>query len=485
MRKSQPAICRAASDYYRCPEEFAEIEVSAGIDPTQGFFHFRHDVVCHGRCGAGHVASRVNGKMLDAWHETRAKGAVAVLPFDPDEVAENLRRERYAPLIGSQGVRGAVLRSCRDVYYRCRWFIPAGVRHYLKKIYLSDWETIAFPRWPVDTTVDLLLEHFVELCLTTRQATEVPFIWFWPSGYDACAIMTHDVEALAGYEFIGTLMDMDEAAGLQASFQIVPEERYTVNHARLREIRARGFELNVHDLNHDGRLFDDRGEFVKRAKEISKYRLEYGSAGFRSGVMQRNQDWYDNLDFEYDMSVPNIGHLDAQHGGCCTVMPYFIGNILELPLTTLQDYFLFYILKERSIELWTQQVEIIKQRHGLISFLVHPDYVIPQHNRAIFQSLLGYLSALRATGEVWFALPGEVNRWWRQRSKMRLVQHGTGWKIEGEGSERARVAYAYLEEGKVFYRVNRGHSIGKSFEEVHGERVYRTPEDADYESSNA
>jgi len=45
-----------------------------------------------------------------------------------------------------------------------------------------------------------------------------------------------------------------------------------------------------------------------------------------------------------NMSVPNVGHLDAQLGGCCTVMPFYIGDILELPLTTTQDYSLFNIL---------------------------------------------------------------------------------------------------------------------------------------------
>jgi hypothetical protein len=40
------------------------------------------------------------------------------------------------------------------------------------------------------------------------------------------------------------------------------------------------------------------------------------------------------------MSVPNVGHLEVQRGGC-TVMPYFIGRIVELPVTTSQDYSVF------------------------------------------------------------------------------------------------------------------------------------------------
>ena len=60
--------------------------------------------------------------------------------------------------------------------------------------------------------------------------------------------------------------------------------------------------------------------------------------------MYREQQWFDAFEFSYDMSVPNVAHLEPQRGGCCTVMPYFVGDILELPLTTTQDYSLFHIL---------------------------------------------------------------------------------------------------------------------------------------------
>ena len=68
------------------------------------------------------------------------------------------------------------------------------------------------------------------------------------------------------------------------------------------------------------------------------------------------------------MSIPNTARLDPQRGGCCTVMPYFIGNILELPLTTSQDYMLFNLLGEESIELWKEQTNAIWARNGLVQF---------------------------------------------------------------------------------------------------------------------
>jgi hypothetical protein len=85
--------------------------------------------------------------------------------------------------------------------------------------------------------------------------------------------------------------------------------------------------------------------------------------------MYRNHDWYDVFEFSYDMSVPNVAHLDPMRGGCCTVMPYFVGKIVELPVTTAQDYTLFHILHDYSIDLWKQQLALVSGKNGLMSFM--------------------------------------------------------------------------------------------------------------------
>ncbi|MGA7448007.1 MAG: hypothetical protein WBW83_14485, partial [Terriglobales bacterium] len=64
-----------------------------------------------------------------------------------------------------------------------------------------------------------------------------------------------------------------------------------------------------------------------------------------------------------------------------------------------------------------------------------------------------YLARLRQEKEVWITTPGEVNRWWRQRAEMRLVEDGDGWQIEGAGKERARIAYASAKEGRLVITV--------------------------------
>jgi hypothetical protein len=289
------------------------------------------------------------------------------------------------------------------------------------------------------------------LSLEAKGIERVPFVWFWPAGARGCLTMTHDVETAAGRDVCAELMDLDDTFGIKASFQIVPEKRYAVPASLLDSIRKRGFEIGVQDLNHDGRLFDSREEFRRRAQVINRYGREYGARGFRAGVLYRKPEWYDALDFSFDMSIPNVAHLDPQRGGCCTVMPYFIGNILELPVTTVQDYTLFHLLNQRSIDLWKTQVELILEKNGLASFIVHPDYVIERAPMRVYEELLGYLRELRARENVWFALPSEIDRWWRARSKMSVVQDGESFRIEGEGAERAVLAFATNVDGRLVY----------------------------------
>ncbi len=281
----------------------------------------------------------------------------------------------------------------------------------------------------------------------------VPFIWFWPKGAASCLIMTHDVETSAGRDFTPLLMDLDDSYGIKASFQVIPEKGYKISDQYVSEIRRRGFEFNIHDLNHDGRLYREKQEFRRRAARINGYVRSYGARGFRAGSMDRIQDWYDAFDFSYDMSVPNVAHLEPMRGGCCTVMPYFVGNIVELPVTLVEDYSLFHILNDYSIDLWKQQLALIGAEHGLMSFIVHPDYVIERRARRTYESLLDYLRQTIARESIWAALPGDVDLWWRARSQLSLATRENVWEITGPERERAQLAYATLDGGRLIYEL--------------------------------
>jgi hypothetical protein len=395
-------------------------------------------------------AAHVTDALPDVADALRFADGAPQLPFDFTEVVTNLRQERYRRNGYSFLERTTSADATQRLYYLIRPLLGVSLRKHLQKVRLRGWENIAFPQWPVDVSVERLMENAMA-ALLNGHGQPVPFIWFWPDGASACGMLTHDVEGQTGIDLCETLMDLDDAYGIKSAFQLVPEGKEQAWHQTAARLRPRGFEVNLHDLNHDGLLFAERREFLNRAARINHYAREFGCQGFRSGVMYREQSWFDAFEFAYDMSVPNTAHLEPQRGGCCTVMPYFVGDILELPLTTVQDYTLFHILSDYSTTLWKQQIEIIRQKHGLISVITHPDYLTGEPQRKVYRELLKHLADLRDRSGVWMALPGELNTWWRNRHQMTLVAEGDGWRIEGPDSDRARVAYARLDRGRVVY----------------------------------
>lgn len=66
-------------------------------------------------------------------------------------------------------------------------------------------------------------------------------------------------------------------------------------------------------------------------------------------------------------------------------MRYFVGNLLELPVTATQDYTLFHTPGLQH-ELWKRQIELIMEKHGLLSFIVHPDYATIARGRSMRNS---------------------------------------------------------------------------------------------------
>lgn len=444
-------------DYYRCPEQFAGFFQLGPLCEKTGFFRFDEEI-CYGRCAAGNPAATPTENLFDCDAMIETRDGVSYLPFDPNELVDNLRLEKYAAGYADHDNLALFNALVRRAYYLLRPALHVAVRKRLQRLHLWKWNKVAFPRWPLDCTVDRIMEKLLVLASQANRAEAIPFIWFWPDAMSSAAIVTHDVETKSGRDFCDRLMDIDESFGVRSSFQIVPEVRYAVPSSLLEGIRNRGFEVNVHDLNHDGHLFQNQEEFLRRVAKINHYLEAYGACGFRAAVMYRNQEWYEALEAAYDMSVPNAAHLDPQRGGCCTVMPYFIGNLVELPVTTTQDYGLFNILGRYDIELWKEQIDLVKAKHGLISFIVHPDYVIENRARTTYVNLLQYLANLRSDERVWLALPRDVNHWWRQRSQMQLVRRGQEWAIEGPGKERASVAFAYVDGGRLTYRIENGRS---------------------------
>ena len=451
----------ALVDFYRCPEELGTFSSPEELSPQPGYFSFGPAAVCYGQSAVS-SPTKLNGVRLpDLTGYAAYQGPNLRLPFNVSTIVDNLRLERY-PHMGTRSLLSS--EGVRRVYYSVRPLLPAAFRKTLQKLYLRDWNKLPFPTWPVDTSVDQILERILLLSMRAKEVKTVPFIWFWPDGAASSAVVTHDVETNAGVDFISRLIDVDDASNIKTAFQLVPQERYEVPRALLDGIRERQCEVNVHGLNHDGNVFRDRKTFLKHVRLINRYVQDYGAQGFRSACMYRNADWYEDLNISYDMSVPNVAHLEPQRGGCCTVFPYFIGRILELPLTTVQDYSLFHILGDYSIDLWKRQIDLVMEKHGMLSFITHPDYLVDERALSVYKALLAYLSQLRSEQNVWIARPGDVNRWWRERSSMKLVVEEGKWRIKGPGRERARIGFACIENDHIEYKVEKSYEASARHE---------------------
>src|SRR5579862_2114983 len=188
------------------------------------------------------------------------------LPFDLQDAINSLRYERYVDL---RQPNNLLRRIARRLYYMFRPAMGVGFRKHLQREYLRGWQEISFPHWPVDRTVECILEYLVMLSLDLGGESEMPFTWFWPDGRSACLILTHDIETERGRDFAEELADIDGSFGMKSSFQIVPEGRYEIPCTFLNALRSRGCELNLHGLNHDGDLFNDRARFLRQVKEIN------------------------------------------------------------------------------------------------------------------------------------------------------------------------------------------------------------------------
>lgn len=435
--------CHFLDRYFR-PAVMLRAHSAEGADTAPSGFFGYNGLTLHGPC-------------IGARPELPVTAAIEVaispddpLPFDLDGVTDSLRLERYAKN-GADSSDGFVRSFARKSYYLLRPLFPVTFRKHLQKRYLGDWRSLTFPSWPVDFTVDRLARQMLGRAMVDAGLDKLQFIWFWPDGYNAGLLMTHDVETANGRDYCLELVRRGRDHGLHPSLQIIPEVRYQVADQLLADWRDLGAEINVHGLNHDGRLFDSSQEFSRRAPLINAHARRLGARGFRSPILYRNPDWLHQLDFEFDMSFPNVAHLDPQRGGCCTVLPYFIGNMVELPLTTIQDYSLFHILGEYSCDIWKDQLSKIVAENGLVTFNVHPDYVSDYRATKVFDELLHHLAEAIGSDHLWSARPSEVSDWWRARSAMRITRVNGMPEVVGPGSERARIATAHLNSGQVTY----------------------------------
>jgi glycosyltransferase involved in cell wall biosynthesis len=259
----------------------------------------------------------------------------------------------------------------------------------------------------------------------------------WPDGKAFAVVLTHDVEGQAGLDNCRRLMELEQEMGFRSSFNFIPEGDYRVPAALRQELSQNGFEVGVHDLKHDGRLYRSRRAFSRNAAQINRYLQEWKAAGFRSGFMLHNLNWLHELDISYDMSTFDTDPFEPQPEGCHTIFPFWIARprdgdfspsyqngsqgYVELPYTLPQDSTVYLLLGEETANIWLRKSVWVAQHGGMVLLNIHPDYIDFDEDRhtatkypaSRVREFLGFLRD-RNDGNFWNACPAEVATWYKE-----------------------------------------------------------------------
>src|SRR5438270_2455690 len=300
------------------------------------------------------------------------------------------------------------------IYYQLKPFIPRALRTAVRRRIALRLEARVQDVWPI-----------------MPGSEQTPPGWLgWPDGKKFALVLTHDVEGPVGLRRCRRLAKLESELGFRSCFNFIPAGEYAVPPELREELTSDGFEVGVHDLHHDGRLYRTWRGFVGKARQINEYLADWNAEGFRSGFMLHKLDWLHELAIRYDMSTFDTDPFEPQPEGWHTIFPFFVPisdtdhgdssqrrrGYVELPYTLPQDSTLFLLLRERSIDIWIRKLDWIAANGGMALVNVHPDYLRfdyePKSNRtypvAFYQEFLHYLRRRYGSG-FWQPLPRELS----------------------------------------------------------------------------
>lgn len=347
-----------------------------------------------------------------AW-ETAVLGATAELPR-ACRPADG-RTETLLALTLGEGQFGPGhwrLSTGKRLYYMVKPAVPRAMTRPLRRVYGGLRRGSEQLGWPIEAAYVRFQLAVVQHLLEAIAADSLPCIGFWPDGHSYAFVLTHDIETAEGQAHVPEVADLDASFGFRSSFNFVPE-RYRVDRGLVEDLKARGFEVGVHGLKHDGRDFWSETEFRRRAEHINRHLRELGAVGFRAPLTLRNPEWMQALEIEYDSSFFDTDPYEPIAGGTMSIWPFQLGRFIELPYTLTQDYTLASVLSELTPRLWLEKVGFIREHHGLALLNTHPDYLREPATWRIYSQFLRVMSE---RGDHYHALPQEISRWWRARS---------------------------------------------------------------------
>ena len=298
------------------------------------------------------------------------------------------------------------------LYYQLKPFIPRSFQVLIRSAIALRMRPSYAQVWPID-----------------ERANHKPQGWSgWPGQKQFAFVLLHDVDTEVGHDKCRRLMELDREMGFRSLFSFVPE-RYQVSPALRQDLVSNGFEVGVHGLKHDGKLFLSREKFLRQAQAINKYLKEWSAVGFVSPSMHRNLDWMHEINIEYDASTFDTDPFEPQPDGIHTIFPFMVpghngrSGFVELPYTLPQDFTLFILMQEKSIAIWKQKLDWIVKNGGMALVITHPDYMnmgagkcgMEEYASELYMEFLQYVKSEYKT-QYWNPLPRELAQFWKVRS---------------------------------------------------------------------
>lgn len=360
------------------------------------------------------------------------------------------------------------------VYYLLKPVLPWRLRLALRRARAERRRRVFADVWPIDP-----------------RAGQTPPGWpGWPDGKRFALVITHDVESPKGLARAEQLMNLEARNGFHSCFNFVPEGEYRVSDDTRKALAAAGFEVGIHGLEHDGKLYSSKATFASKAARIVEYKRRWNASGFRSPLMQHRLDWLHALGMDYDSSTFDTDPFEPEADGTATIFPFWVpgpngGGYVELPYTLIQDFNLFGVLREDEIEIWKRKADWVVEHGGMVLLNTHPDYMCfagkpsrDEYPVSRYEDFLRYMRE-KYEGEYWAALPRDVARYYRKA--LPAAARNTRKKI-------CMVAYSPYESDNRVRRyaetlAKRGDQVdiialsrdpsSPAIEEIDGVRVYR------------
>ena len=271
--------------------------------------------------------------------------------------------------------------------------------------------------------INLRLPSYRNIWPIDPQSAKPPEGWSgWPDGKKFALVITHDVDTQKGHDNCHLLAELEERLGFRSSFNFVAED-YQISNELINSLKAKGFEIGSHSIHHTN-PFKSEKHFQENAIKINHYLKKWNAVGFRSPSMYHHLEMIHNLNIEYDASTFDTDPFEPQPDGVGTIFPFWVsGNnnqkgYVELPYTLPQDFLLYILMRQKSIDIWKKKLDWIAENGGIALFNSHPDYM--NFNSAshyekfpveYYEEFLIYIKT-KYENQYWHALPRDIARFW-------------------------------------------------------------------------